>query len=239
MMGGAGLVAVIFFLYQRRDKLQLSWKEVIEYVVVCTVFATVLARVLYVIALLPSMKNFTLQELLHQLWNGGIVFYGGLFGVILGIIAVSNYRKRNPKYVLNLMAPAFPLFHAFARVGCLLTGCCYGIECSWGVTMLGEENVIRFPVQLFESGCNILIFVMLIIIEQKKKTSRYNLACYLCTYAICRFVLEFFRGDGIRGIWVTGLSTAQNISLLILFCYAGNYVISGFLKRKTGKVVEE
>lgn len=42
--------------------------------------------------------------------------------------------------------------------------------------------------------------------------------CYLVLYAICRFVLEFLRGDSVRGIWF-GLSISQWISLGILAWY--------------------
>ena len=34
------------------------------------------------------------------------------------------------KKVFNVAVPAMPLFHAFGRVGCFLTGCCYGKELS-------------------------------------------------------------------------------------------------------------
>ena len=238
-MGGLGFAAVLAFLYFIRERLRFNWKDYIEYVVVCTVFGAALARVLYVIALLPSMENITIREILFQLWNGGIVFYGGLFGVILGIAAVSKYRGRSSKNILNTIAPAFPLFHTFARIGCLLAGCCYGTKWNWGVILSGEEDIVRLPVQLFESGCNLFIFIMLMVLRRRKKTCTCNLAIYLCSYAICRFILEFFRGDTIRGIWGTGLSTAQSISVIILLYYMGRVVASGFQKRKTGKVVEE
>ena len=49
-------------------------------------------------------------------------------------------------------------------------------------------------------------------------------------YAICRFVLEFFRGDAIRGIW-WGISTSQIISVLILLALLIRFIF----KRKPMK----
>ena len=41
---------------------------------------------------------------------------------------------------------------------------------------------------------------------------------YMLIYPVVRFILEFFRGDEIRGIWF-GLSTSQWISIA-LFAFA-------------------
>lgn len=232
LMGGIGAIAALLFLYTRKDRLNIRIKDLFEYIVVCTVFGAALARLMYVIALIPSMEHITFEELLFQLWNGGIVFYGGLFGVIIGIIGVSKYRNRKPIEVLNVVAPTFPLFHAFARFGCLLAGCCYGIEWSWGVRMIDEENIIRLPVQLFECLCNVSIFIGITIFSIKKQTDKYNLMIYLFSYSICRFVLEFFRGDSIRGIWAGRLSTAQCISIAIIFLYILYYVKKLWIRRK-------
>lgn len=55
-------------------------------------------------------------------------------------------------------------------------------------------------------------------------------ACYLIFYSIGRFVLEFFRGDLIRGS-VGMLSTSQFISLFILV--AGILILVIRSKKKT------
>lgn len=38
----------------------------------------------------------------------------------------------------------------------------------------------------------------------------------MLSYAFCRFLLEFLRGDMDRGIWFQGLSTSQIIALIIV-----------------------
>ena len=48
---------------------------------------------------------------------------------------------------------------------------------------------------------------------------------YLVTYGIFRFVMEFFRGDEIRGIFFE-LSTAQWISVGILTYFVCKYIKS-------------
>ena len=52
------------------------------------------------------------------------------------------------------------------------------------------------------------------------------LRLYLGVYAVCRFILEFYRGDALRGLWL-GLSTSQWVSLAIL-----GYLIVSILCKK-------
>lgn len=218
LLATVGLVLAVLFVYFRADKVGLRFIDLIEYIIVCTVLALLCAKMLFAIAMIPSMAELDAAKFFHNFVYGGIVFYGGLFGVIIGIALMSKIKKRSAAEILDFAAPAFPLFHTFARIGCLLAGCCYGVPWSWGVYIQGED-VVRFPVQLFESLCDALIFAVLMCHNRKSKTCDGNLKIYLCSYAVCRFILEFFRGDYIRGIWFGVLSTAQIISLLVLAVY--------------------
>lgn len=168
-MACIGLVFSLFFIYVRREKLKMKFKDLAEYLLTCAVLGFVGARLLFVISMLPSMKQITINEIFYYLKNGGLVFYGGLMGVLCGIVVNAKYKKENVKEKLNLLTPVFPLFHAFARFGCLLAGCCYGRQWSWGVIMASEPGVIRFPVQLIESLCDIIIFIGLMVWEKKEK----------------------------------------------------------------------
>ena len=74
----------------------------------------------------------------------------------------------------------------------------------------------RFPVQLVEAGCNLILFAILFLLYDKNKISEKNtFKVYLFSYAIIRFLSEFLRGDEYRG-FVGLLSTSQFISVLII-----------------------
>ena len=53
-----------------------------------------MARIFFVIGMLPQME-LNLSNILFNLVNGGIVFYGGLFGVIIGIVISSKLFKKD------------------------------------------------------------------------------------------------------------------------------------------------
>ena len=160
----------------------------------------------------------------------GSVFYGGLLGSLF-TAGLYLRRKQDRADYADLGAVAIPLFHTFGRLGCFLTGCCYGVECKFGfiyrhAVTPNANGVRRFPVQLVEMGLNFALFLLLLSWIRKEKYKGRLLQWYLLIYPVYRFVLEFFRGDDYRG-FLFGLSTSQIISLLILLC---NLIIT--LRRK-------
>lgn len=172
--------------------------------------------------LLPHLPGMPLGEVLQNLMVvfGGAVFYGGLLGgLVAGFICLRAKRMDIPLYT-DLAAPAIPLFHLFGRLGCFLSGCCYGIKSPLGFVyhyspLPGANGLRRFPVQLLEAGVNLGLFVLLALLLRRGRLPGKLLRLYLCLYAFSRFFLEFLRGDALRGfLW--GLSTSQAISLGVL-----------------------
>ena len=152
---------------------------------------------------------------------GGQVFYGGLFGGIGAALLLAKItRLEDFSGYTDIMAAGVPLFHFFGRIGCFLGGCCYGIESDFGFTthnaLISSANgVNRFPVQLFEAGFCLLITAFILRLSRCEKLKGRLFYIYLFTYAIGRFILEFFRGDSYRG-FLLGLSTSQIISVVII-----------------------
>jgi phosphatidylglycerol:prolipoprotein diacylglycerol transferase len=128
-------------------------------------------------------------------------------------------RHIRVKDFADSFAVGIPLFHAFGRLGCFLSGCCYGIESTFGFTATNAlvdscNNVNRFPVQLLEGGLNIILFVVLLLLFKSENFKGSMIFVYLAGYSIIRFFDEFLRGDIYRGIWL-GLSTSQWISVVL------------------------
>lgn len=131
--------------------------------------------------------------------------------------------------------PSVALAQGFGRIGCLLAGCCYGRETNsiFSITFQNSDfapnHVALIPTQIYSSVLDFLHFGILLYIARHKKGWTGG-ACYLIFYSIGRFVLEFFRGDLIRGS-VGMLSTSQFISLFILV--AGILILVIRSKKKT------
>lgn len=186
------------------------------------------AKLLYFISLLPKLiKHFDLlfeypAEFL-QIAFGGYVFYGGLIGVVLGVWIYCARYKVSKLVMINSLTPVIPFVHSIGRIGCFMAGCCYGIEYHGPLSVHFPENeltpslhlVPRFPIQLLESGLNMTLFVVLMMIGRKKRQDVRILGIYLISYSILRFALEFLRGDIIRGQFLT-ITTSQWVSILLL-----------------------
>ena len=148
------------------------------------------ARLMYAIGRIPS-DGFSLKKVLDNLIGGGIVFYGGVLGAIFSVAISCRILKRDFRQTVDHIIPAFPLFHAIARLGCFFGGCCYGIVWRYGIAMEDMPDFPRVPVQLLESLCCVLIFVGLLIADRIRGTEKYNMEIYLVSYAVCRYFLEF------------------------------------------------
>jgi phosphatidylglycerol:prolipoprotein diacylglycerol transferase len=179
------------------------------------------------ISVINSFDNFLTA--INLIW-GGNVFYGGLLGGILAVMILLKIRPQY-RYLLDITAPAIPLFHFFGRIGCFLAGCCFGIESSFGFTayhsIIEEANGInRFPVQLLEALVNLVLFILLDNFRRKNLFRQNLLYLYLLFYSVARFFIEFLRGDEYRG-FIFFLSTSQIISILIL-CFIAPKIYSLF-----------
>ena len=187
-------------------------------------FALICGSLLYIFVTYPAETIWKLIAAgkIDAILGGGIVFYGGLIGGVLGAILGTKIAKCKLSDLEASVVPFIPLGHAIGRIGCLMAGCCYGMEYE-GLCAVYYANSVAglppdqgcFPTQLLEAliNCGICAYLMYFT-KQKKKT--YDLIFrYLGIYAVVRFLLEFTRGDSIRGIYF-GLSSSQWISLGLL-----------------------
>lgn len=166
---------------------------------------------------------------------GGSIFYGGMLGgIFTSYLYIRTKKSVNIDPYVGIGTLCIPLFHIFGRIGCFLSGCCYGIPSSFGINLYYSTapncaGVDRFPVQLLESFCNLLLFVILFyLFNYRKMNGKKLLNLYLCLYAIIRFFDEFLRGDIYRG-FVGFISLSQYISisiLVILFTYELSMIIN-------------
>ncbi len=182
-------------------------------------------------------KPITIDSLLDT----GIVYYGGLLGLIgTYTFCVKRRNSHLDIHAIDVLSVCFPLFHAIARIGCFLSGCCYG-KIYQGILAVNYTVVIegcidinpRFPVQIVEAVFELLVFFYLLTLLKKKEWKNKKLLLrYLTVYSVGRFFLEFLRGDIRRGL-IYGVSFSQCISVLIWIA-----LISYCLKRRRFKNIE-
>jgi phosphatidylglycerol:prolipoprotein diacylglycerol transferase len=153
-----------------------------------------------------------------QVWEGGLVFYGGVVGAAI-VAAVFARRERWSPWVLgDVFAPGIAAGHALGRLGCFAAGCCFGKQSGpWGVTFprgsvafdeLGSLGLVGpnatvtpplHPTQLYEAGGELALFALLLALRPRLRERPGALVLvYATLYAVERFVVELFRGDVAR-----------------------------------------
>ena len=213
-LGGFCALVYVFF---KLERFRVEFTSFIAMFIFSMIGGVAGSRLLFVIAQLGWLMNhFSVSKLFLLIFQSGFVFYGGLFGVISSLYLYTYKNAGLRKRVYRMIAPAIPFFHAFGRIGCFLAGFCYGRELADPIYFMGIR-LERIPVQLAESGFEMVLFIYLEIVDRKKENCDL-LGIYLVSYALFRFLDEFMRGDAIRGIYL-GISSAQWISVLILICY--------------------
>lgn len=231
----AGVLLTLFFLYRRAKKTGLDEIQMLFLTLFAFGASLLGSHLLYgalnfdeLLVLLRNLDKVTSVKILFDALSvvfGGSVYYGGLLGILLVTLIYTRKKRLNARY-WDLVAVGLPLFHTFGRLGCFLSGCCFGMESSFGFVyhhslVEAANGVRRLPVQLFEVLFNALLCLTLSLLDKRGRLRGKLMHVYLYAYPIFRFVNEFFRGDAYRGfLW--GLSTSQWISLLLL---VGNTVV--------------
>ena len=218
LMIAIGVLAAYFSATYRAKKYDLDPDKVFYVTVWAVIGGFGGAKLLYLITQLPAI----LQDpsLLKDVQDGFVV-YGGIIGGILAAWIYCKVAKLKFMKYFDLVMPSVALAQGFGRIGCFLAGCCYGRETNsvLSVTFQNSDfapnHVALIPTQIYSSVLDFLHFGILLYIARRKKADGQVAAFYLIFYSIGRFVLEFFRGDLIRGS-VGSLSTSQFISLFIL-----------------------
>lgn len=205
-------------------------------------FGFIFAKILYILVSFPIQKFFVVvwQMLTNKNEIGaGFVFYGGLFGGVLGYYIGTKIVKVNFLEYADMYAFLIPVVHGFGRIGCFCGGCCYGIPYE-GPFAVHYKNPITsvpvnigiFPVQLLETLLLFIVAAILIFLYVKNK--KHLFIVYGFSYSVIRFFLEYLRYDSERG-QIGSLSVSQFISLLLfIFCIC--FYIFLFVKNKGNKV---
>lgn len=150
-----------------------------------TILGLIGARLLYTIET-SSYSTF------FKIWDGGLSSFGGILFIFIFIYIYAKKNKIDTWRYLDCIAPYAALAIAIGRIGCLLRGCCHGIETNlpWAIQIGGQ---LVHPTQLYEIIYSLLIFIILLALRYKKSFNGQLTLLFLIFYSIFRFLNEFVR----------------------------------------------
>lgn len=223
LMIALGIIVAYMIVMHRAENRQIDQSHISSLTIWGVLFGFVGAKLLYWIT---QFNNIVEDPRLLLDLSGGFVVYGGIIGGILAGYIYCKKKKMNFLQCLDLFVPSLALAQGFGRVGCLLAGCCFGEETDhwFGITFhesdFAPNGVSLVPTQIFESVFNFALFFFLIFVAKRKRLDGFVASLYLLFYSLGRFVIEFYRGDVIRGS-VGIFSTSQLIALIIFVITCG------------------
>ncbi len=227
----AGVIAAVCYTKQRvKHNYYADLDKYLELEIVCALTGTAIgAKLLYVLIeykhILRDVSTYGISRTLHSYLVGGFVFYGGLIGCVAAVYIFCRSSKAPFSHSLQIVIPAIPLAHCLGRIGCFVTGCCFGIETHsflyvvYSQSQYAPNGVHLVPVQLMESLYAAILFLVLHRDSGKHVPGHTMLGKYCIAYGTGRFLLEFLRGDGYRG-YLGMLSVSQVLSLIIIIAGA-------------------
>lgn len=228
------LSLLLFFLSLRVDRHHKNRKQAFDLALLLMLSGFLGGRLMHVL-----YEEWTFYRenpaFIFYFWNGGFVFFGGVLTCLLAGYAYTQIKKINFWEWADFLAPCFSLAHALGRVGCFLSGCCFGHSCHLPWAYEG-----RHPTAIYLMIGEFFIFLLLLLME-KKKVYRITGALFikwLLLHSLLRFNVEYFRDD-FRGLFISipllgSLSVSQLISLLLIIgCLV--FYAKAFLQGKSAK----
>lgn len=193
-VGLALLVGIIWFFITVPRKAKIRVDKAYLIVLSALFFGAIGSKLLVMIENLNMIiKDF--RKLSVFLYSGKSIV-GGLIGGYIGIKIAKKLLKRENIRIGNDVAPAIALSMAIGRIGCFLTGCCFGIETKLPIGIDFGDGIPRIPTQLIEMVFCLILFIYLFY---KQKTDKKLMPGILFKklvlyYFIFRFFIEFIRG---------------------------------------------
>jgi len=164
----------------------------------------------------------------HPFWLLGLAslpnIWFALGGVAIGVLASVLYSFSEELPILktlDAMAPAASLAFCINRIGAFCGGSAWGTptHLPWGVTYRSVVAYLWYraplgvkvhPVQLYDAAASLAIFAVLLWMARQDRVLLRDgeiAGAWLFLYGVCRFFLEFLRGDPAREPLLNGAFT--------------------------------
>ncbi|WP_164156937.1 prolipoprotein diacylglyceryl transferase [Sandarakinorhabdus rubra] len=158
-----------------------------------------------------------------RLWDGGMSFHGGCFGVIAACFLHGWFAKFSGLRLLDYVATVTPLGLGLGRLANFVNGELWGrpTGSDWGIIFPEAGPEPRHPSQLYEAGLEggVLFLLLTFLFWRTGARLRPGLlsGVFGLGYGLSRTIVENYREpDRQLGILDTGLTMGQTLSLPLI-----------------------
>ncbi len=157
---------------------------------------------------------------IFKIWNGGMSFHGGLFGMIISIYLFSKLNKIQFLFLSDMVCVVAPIGLFLGRIANFINTELIGKPTNFYISVIypSIDRIPRHPSQLYEAFFEgiILFIILLLFFIKKNYQNNYGFVSglFLILYALFRFFIEFTREpDPHLGLFYNLISMGQILSI--------------------------
>lgn len=225
-----GVILATLLVYHRSPMHGIDQNRTLDFVLICLPIGIIGARAYYIFFEWDYYAG-DIYKIIN-IREGGLAIHGGLiFGMLAAAILCIIWKIR-PLNLLDLVVPAIALAQSVGRWGNYFNSEAHGGPTSlpWGIIVNGE---MVHPTFLYESIWCFVLFIILLLVDNRRKFEGQVFLLYGILYSIERFFVEWLRTDSLM---LGSLKQAQLLSLSIIVVFSVLYILlnkkSGFSRKR-------
>lgn len=248
---GLGVILGVLLTLHEAKRTGQNPDTYLDFIIYAMIIAIIGARLYYVIFSWDFYSQH--PEKIFAIREGGLAIYGGIIGGVLTAIVYSHLKKKSFWVMADTMAPSLILGQMLGRWGNFFNKEAFGgftdnlfamryqlsqVRASDVtpnilqnlVTVNGVDYIQVHPTFLYESMWSLCVFIILLILQRKKKFDGQVCATYFFGYALGRVWIEGLRTDQ---LCIGNVPVSQVLSAVLIIASVVLYV---YCKKKAAVV---
>lgn len=248
---GLGVILGVLLALHEAKRTGQNPDTYLDFIIYAMIIAIIGARLYYVIFSWDFYSQH--PEKIFAIREGGLAIYGGIIGGVLTAIVYSRVKKKNFWVMADTMAPSLILGQMLGRWGNFCNKEAFGgftdnlfamryqlsqVRASDVtpdilqnlVTVNGVDYIQVHPTFLYESMWSLCVFIILLILQRKKKFNGQVCATYFFGYALGRVWIEGLRTDQ---LCIGNVPVSQALSAVLIIA---SVVLYFYCKKKAAAV---
>lgn len=248
---GLGVILGVLLALHEAKRTGQNPDTYLDFIIYAMIIAIIGARLYYVIFSWDFYSQH--PEKIFAIREGGLAIYGGIIGGVLTAIVYSHLKKKSFWVMADTMAPSLILGQMLGRWGNFFNKEAFGgftdnlfamryqlsqVRASDVttdilqnlVTVNGVDYIQVHPTFLYESMWSLCVFIILLILQRKKKFDGQVCATYFFGYALGRVWIEGLRTDQ---LCIGNVPVSQTLSAVLIIA---SVVLYFYCKKKAAAV---
>lgn len=248
---GLGVILGVLLALHEAKRTGQNPDTYLDFIIYAMIIAIIGARLYYVIFSWDFYSQH--PEKIFAIREGGLAIYGGIIGGVLTAIVYSHLKKKSFWVMADTMAPSLILGQMLGRWGNFFNKEAFGgftdnlfamryqlsqVRASDVtpdilqnlVTVNGVDYIQVHPTFLYESMWSLCVFIILLILQRKKKFDGQVCATYFFGYALGRVWIEGLRTDQ---LCIGNVPVSQALSAVLIIA---SVVLYFYCKKKAAVV---